>query len=67
MSTGDVDTAPLVLSGPGLGAAGYTNPDGVIGDGSGRSPGLAVLRNDAVPDGYSGGGGWQRDHLGPAR
>ena len=58
VSTGDVDTAPLVLSGPGLGAAGYTNPDGIIGDGSGRSPGLAVLRNDAVPDGYVGGGGY---------
>lgn len=58
VADGDVDTAPLVLSGPGLGAAGYTNPDAIIGDSSGRSPGLAVLRSDSIPGGYSGGGGY---------
>lgn len=58
VASGDADTAPLVLNGPGLGAAGYTDPDAIIGDGSGRSPGLAVLRSDQVPDGYQGEAGY---------
>ncbi len=58
VATGDVDSAPLVLDGPGLGFAGETDPDSTFGPGSGRNPGLATLRTDSTPGGYDGGGGY---------
>lgn len=58
VSTGEADTAPLVMFGPGLGFAGETNPDLFYGPGSGFNPGLAALRTDTTPGGYDGGGGY---------
>ena len=70
VSRGETASAPTVLMGPGLPAAGDTDPDNPFGQmlsqtnqfGS-LTPGIPVLRSDAVisPDGgpsYDGGGGY---------
>jgi len=61
VSLGDVDNAPTVLNGPGLGSAGGTDPDGQWNL-TGMVPGIAPLRADAFidPSGneYVGGGGY---------
>ena len=61
VALGEVDEAPTVLNGPGLGSAGGTDPDGQWNL-TGMVPGIAPLRTDAFTDpsdtSYDGGGGY---------
>lgn len=61
VASGDVDEAPTILNGPGLGSAGGTDPDG-LWNLSGMVPGIEPLRSDQFTDpsgnSYDGGGGY---------
>lgn len=58
VATGAVASAPTVLNGPGLFDSGNIDPDSIIQDIAGRTPGLLPLRTDTTPGGYDGGGGY---------
>jgi len=58
VATGEAVDAPLVLEGPGLADPGDTNPDSVIGNNSGQTPGIKVLRTGETPAGFDGGVGY---------
>jgi len=61
LANGEVDSAPTVLNGPGLGSPGGTDPDGQWNL-SGMVPGIAPLRTDSFTsdygNSYNGGGGY---------
>lgn len=61
VALGDVDDAPTILNGPGLGSAGGTDPDGQWNL-TGMVPGIEPLRSDEFTDpsgnDYVGGGGY---------